>query len=542
MKWNILNSQQPSSTQELLQLILDNRNIENPDLFFNPTEPEDITPKLVGIDQEQLRLAVARIKQAVAAKHKVVIFGDYDADGITAASIIWLTLSHMGLKAQPFIPDRHKHGYGISIRALQEIVATDKPDLIITVDNGIVAHKPLEWAREQNIDVVVTDHHQPEDKLPPAKAIVHSTRVCGAAVAWLLMRQLQPDFSLNLIDLVGIATITDQMPLINVNRSLVIAGLNYLQQTQKAGLRALYDVANINPKQITSYTVGFVIGPRINAAGRISQGIEAMRLLCTARFSAAKKIAKKLEKTNQERQALTKTQLDIALEQAQDQLQQNLIITASEQFHEGIIGLIAGKITEKFYKPSIALALEGDQAKASARSVSGVDITKLIRTQQDLLLSAGGHKQAAGFSLKVENLQAVRDNLQQQALETVSHDSLEPKLKIDLMLPDRFLNLKTARKINGLAPFGIGNSSPVFALKKVRVVQTVAMGRDNNHLRLLIRINEGDYQTLTAIGWNMAEKAENLKEGTEIDIAFSLDINHWKGNTKLQLKLKDIKL
>ena len=339
----------------------------------------------------------------------------------------------------------------------------------------------------------------------------------------------------------GIATIADQMPLINVNRSLAIAGLNYLQQTQKAGLRALYDVANINPKQITSYTVGFVIGPRINAAGRISQGIEAMRLLCTARFSAAKKIAKKLEKTNQERQALTKTQLDIALEQAQDQLQQNLIITASEQFHEGIIGLIAGKITEKFYKPSIAIALEGDRAKASARSVSGVDITKLIRTQQDLLLSAGGHKQAAGFSLKVENLQAVRDNLQQQALETVSHDSLEPKLKIDLMLPDRFLNLKTARKINGLAPFGIGNRSPVFALKKVRVVQTVAMGRDNNHLRLLIRINEGDYQTLTAIGWNMADKAENLKEGTEIDIAFSLDINHWKGNTKLQLKLKDIK-
>ena len=194
MKWNILNSQQPSSTQELLQLILDNRNIENPDLFFNPTEPEDITPKLVGIDQEQLQLAVARIKQAVADQHKVVIFGDYDADGITAASIIWLTLNHMGLKAQPFIPDRHKHGYGISIKALQEIVATDKPDLIITVDNGIVAHQPLEWAREQNIDVVVTDHHQPEDKLPPAKAIVHSLDICGAAVAWLLMRQLQPDF------------------------------------------------------------------------------------------------------------------------------------------------------------------------------------------------------------------------------------------------------------------------------------------------------------------------------------------------------------
>ncbi len=540
MHWKILHQDKVENVDDLIQTLLENRQIENTEDFLQPKAPDELKPAEIGFDVKQLQLAVKRLKQAIDNQEKVVIYGDYDADGIIASSIVWLTLSHLGLTAVPFIPNREEHGYGLSIKALKQIQEKYKPDLIVTVDNGITAAEALEWAKKNDLEVIVTDHHQPEKKLPPAQAIVHSTQISGAGVAWFLMKQFAPDFVLGLIDLAAIATITDMLPLTGANRSFVKFGLRMLRNSQRAGLKALYEAAKIDPNRVSTYTIGFLIGPRINAAGRIANGIEAMRLLCTNSLPAARKIARKLDKINRTRQDLTDEHLAIALEQSEQFQNKKIIIISSEEFHEGVIGLLAGKLTEKFYKPAIVIAQTDDLIKASARSVSGLNITNLLREAGDLLISVGGHELAAGFSAEAANLDKLRDKLESLAAENITQEMLEPELKVDLLIEPKLMKKDTVQALYSLAPYGIGNRAPVFGLEQVELISAATMGRDNDHLRLSLQINDEEYQHLTAVGWNLGHLSVELKDKHKIDAAFNLEINRWRGKEKLQLKIKDI--
>ncbi len=540
MNWKYLSKQQPKSQQELIDLLLKNRSIKDQNSFVNPVRPKDLSLKSVGINPKQLKAAAKRIKQAERNQDKVVIFGDYDADGITATSLLWLALREMGITAQPFIPDRQKHGYGISIKALEEIKKEFDPDLIITVDNGIVAHEAVRWANEHEIEVIITDHHQPHKKLPEAVAIVHSTKISGAATAWFLVRELLPDFAGQMLDLVAIATITDQMPLTGANRSFVKHGIEALKKTDKPGLKALYQVSDIDPQKISSYTLGFVLGPRINAVGRLEHGLTAVRLLCTGRLGAAKAIARKLDKTNRSRQDLTEKQLELALNAVGKKPEAKLLFVHSEQFHEGVIGLIAGKLTEKFYRPAIVIDSAGEVSKGSARSVSNVSIIDLIRQTEDLLIDAGGHELAAGFSVKKENIDRLKQKMTNLAEQEIDPKLLMRQLTLDLPLSAKLTTLETARLLDRLKPFGLGNYPPVFAFEKLKVVDAFTMGRNNNHLKLTVKFEDG-YRPIQAVGWNRGFWAEQLEKNQPISLAASLDINHWNGKTNLQLKVKDIK-
>jgi len=283
MKWNYLSSKTPQDLKEFKEIILQNRQIEDEKEFFSPKKPHEITLAEVDLNKDQVKLAVTRIQKAIEAKQKVVVFGDYDADGICATAILWETLNNLGLVTQPFIPHRDKHGYGISNKAIDDLLEKDHPDLIITVDNGIVAHEPLARLAKEKIDVIVTDHHQPEEKLPEAYAIVHTTKLCGATVAWMLARELSQDFVDSLLDLTAIATISDLVPLISANRSFAKYGLEKIKENNRVGISALISTANLDKREVDSNLIGFGIGPRINAMGRLAHGLDALRLLVTIR-------------------------------------------------------------------------------------------------------------------------------------------------------------------------------------------------------------------------------------------------------------------
>jgi single-stranded-DNA-specific exonuclease len=588
MSWQYLSQQTPKNEQELLELLLTNRHIEDAESFLHPPHPRDISPEQLGISQQQLEQAVARIDQAIAREEQVVIIGDYDADGITATAMLWLALNRLGAAVVPFIPDRQRHGYGLSVPTLKEIQEQDQPDLIITVDNGIVAHEAVAWANQEQIDVIITDHHQAADKLPSAQAIIHSTQICGAAVAWFLVRALsnqtlshqepsakqadssqqsEPIVPDQFLDLVAIATIADQMQLTQANRSFAKYGLQALRKTKRTGLRALYQVAKVKPQQIKSYTVGFVIAPRINAIGRLKHGLDAVRLLCTGQRRAAQIIAKKLDRINSERQHLTKEQFELALQQVGPDPTDKLLVVSSDQFHEGIIGLIAGKLTEKFHRPSIAISTAQGKAKGSARSVKGVNITDLIKEQQELLISAGGHELAAGFSAELEHLAQFKEQIMAAANQTIERGLLRRRQKVECQLPLNLVSKRTVQTLQQLQPFGLGNFPPVFALEDLQVVDAFTIGQGQDHLKLMLRAQEkkgGQDQEgsnrlsraneqqqdqsrhyrsphYRAIAWRRGKLLSQFKAGRDISVAANLEINHWNGKSNLQLKIKDFK-
>jgi len=540
MNWNLLTEQIPQNEDELLDLILDNREIKDHEKFLNPYSAYDLKLTDVGVAKTQIKKAKKILETAVADQQDVLIFGDYDADGICATSILWLFLQKMGLTARPFIPDRQEHGYGITQEVLEEIFADKKPDVMITVDNGIVAHKAVEYAQEQGVTVLVTDHHQADKKLPPAEAVVHSTEICGAAVAWLLAREIDQEKAKDLLDLAALATVSDQMPLIGPNRSLLKDGLLALQTTQRPGLQALYQVAKVDPKMINTYTVGFVIAPRINAAGRLETGIVAVRLLCTQKLSAARQIARHLNQVNAERQDLTSKQLRLAYSYKDDWQKEKLIFVFDNGFHEGIIGLVAGKLTERHHRPSIVMGIDGDVAKASVRSVKGIHITNLLRKAEDLMLSCGGHEMAAGFSVSLENLEQLKDKLMELADEVIDDSLLEAELDIDCQLPAELINQKTVAALTKLEPYGMGHHAPVFMAKNLQLVQFSAVGREKKHLRMQFKLPDS-VETVNGIGWNLAYKMEDFEQDQEVDLVGNMEINHWNGNDYLQFKLKDVK-
>jgi single-stranded-DNA-specific exonuclease len=500
-----------------------------------------------------LAWAAARLRRAAATHEKVLIFGDYDADGICATAVLWQSLHELGCEARPFIPDRFRHGYGLTLKAFEEATADFQPDLVVTVDNGIVAFPVLEELAAREISVIITDHHQPEHAAdgsalyPPAAAIVHSTMLCGTTVAWMLSHELTPDLATTQLDLCAVATVADLVSLTGANRSFVFHGLKTLQQTSNLGIQELLKAARITPETCTTQTIGYMLGPRINAMGRLAQGMDALRLLCTRKQATAERLARLLDVTNGDRQALTDDLFQEAIAQAELLKDERIIVVHSASFHEGVVGLIAGKLVEKYHKPAIALSVHESVAKASARSVPGVNIVELIRLVRAELLEVGGHPMAAGFGVLTEKIELVRGLLQDQARALVLDEHLERQLQIDCQLPLEMVTPELVKALTKCEPFGKDNEPALFALADVRLASLQTVGKEGVHAKLVLtpadelESSNDDQVALTALYWRGAARLRELRPGSICTVAGMLEWNVWNGKKSVQMVVRDIK-
>jgi single-stranded-DNA-specific exonuclease len=548
MKWNIKSDQIPKSIADVTSILIANREITDFSTFQKPAHPSSMTVSEVGIDPDQTQKAVALIREAVASDKSILVFGDYDADGISATTVLWQTLHALGARALPFIPHREKHGYGLSQRSLNEILAQGKPDLVITVDNGIVAHEPVARLKEAGVQVIVTDHHQPEldpvtshSLFPPADAIVHTTQLCGTTVAWMLAKELLPDNVEESLDMCGLATIADQVPLLNANRSFAFWGIEAIKRSQRVGLKALADIAGVELAKVTTNSINFGLVPRINAMGRVSHGMDALRLMCTNSTERADQLVETLQLTNLRRQDLTGTYLSLARAEADTWEDEHIIISASPEYHEGVIGLIAGRLVEEFAKPAIVIAVGEKVAKASARSIEGINIVELIREVRDDLLEVGGHPMAAGFGLLPEKISSVISRLQASAKERIDENQLQPSLRLECLLPTEVITFELTDMLKTFEPFGQGNQVPVFGLQDLEITALQTLGKENQHLKLSVTHPSTQFQ-LTSLAWNLASLAEHVTVGSRINMAGQIEVNDWKGRRSLQMVVKDLLL
>lgn len=548
--WTLVSEKIIENWTDFQELILNNRQLTSADLKNEIIDIAQITPEQVGIDKLQLEKALAKIIKAEENNQEVVIFGDYDVDGNCATAIMWQGLREIGLTAIPFIPHRLRHGYGIRVNALEEIFATKKPDLIVTVDNGITADQALEFCRAQKVPVIVTDHHLRDEKKAklPATAIIQTTQLCGAGVAWLVIKELWKKANVKnwaekaseLLDLVCLATIADQVPLQGANRQLARAGLEKLRQTKRPGLTELIKISALKQNNLTTDDVGFGLGPKINAIGRLTNTLEALRLLCTTNQKKALELAQVLTKVNGQRQELTGEMIEIALKQIEEKKLAKVILVASDKFHEGIVGLIASKLTEIYARPAVAISLDDKIGKASCRSIEGINITQILRTFREDLIDVGGHEMAAGFSFKRENLELVKKSLA-KAASVITDEQLIPKIMGDGEVKIAVLyETELSDFLNQLQPFGTGNL-PIVVVVTGKVTSWRYLGNENQHLRLDITDETGKF--LTILFWQYEKnKIEIPSKGAKIRVIGELKVDEYQGRKTPRIFAKDLQL
>lgn len=551
-KWEVLGRMKSKNlnigTQEIHNILLENRDLrtkKEQEEFLNPKNPKEITLKDVGIKTSEVKKAITRILKAKKNKEKVIIYGDYDADGVCATAIVWETLYSIGVDALPHLPDRFNEGYGLNIETLKKLKKeTPGLGLIITVDHGIVAGEKIIFAKKLGIDIILTDHHQPGNVLPKPYSLIHTTKVGGAAVAWFFARELIKSLKLDQkeieekLELAAIGTIADQLPLISINRSIVKFGLQRLRKTERLGLKALFETANLESGDLGTYEVGFIIAPRINAMGRLEHAIDALRLVCTKDKLKARDLSLHLNKVNFERQKVVEEVVLHAKNEMKDKFLEKVIILAHESYHEGVIGLAAARLVEVFYRPAIVFSKKGEIAKASARSISGFNIIEAIRLQTKYLLEGGGHPMAAGFSIKSKDIEKFKLSFQTSVEKLITDDVIARKLKIDMEI--EFVNISNdlLSIIKSFEPTGLGNPAPTFVTRNVQIVEKRIIGKEGKHLKLKLKNSK---RTLDAIAFGFGESDLKLDENSYINVAYNVEENVWNGNKNLQLKIKDIK-
>ncbi|OGM54337.1 single-stranded-DNA-specific exonuclease RecJ [Candidatus Woesebacteria bacterium RIFCSPHIGHO2_12_FULL_44_11] len=538
MQWEVKKSitSSKSSASRIVEILLENRGVKNSQEFFNPKHPKDLTLKELGISSGEVKKAAARIKKAIKAKEKIIVYGDYDADGVCATAIAWEALHSLGADVMPYIPERFSEGYGLNKDSIRRL-ADQNPGLklILTVDNGIVAHKGVDTANKLGIDVIISDHHQKEKKLPKAYATVHTDKIGGAGLAWILARELGSQSGL---ELAGIGTIADVLPLIGPNRSFAKYGLNDLNTTQRPGLLELLREAALFPGGVGAYHVGFVIAPRINAMGRLAHALDSLRLLCTPVQARARQLADLLGKTNSERQRIVEEVVAHTRGASKDKSFKGVILLAHESYHEGVIGLAAAKLVEAHWRPAVVIAKGSEMSKASARSIPGFNIIAAIRQLSDLIEEGGGHPMAAGFSIKTERISEFHQKLDEIAKPLLTDEVLSRSLTVDTEIGFGSLTQDLAEKIADFDPTGLGNPTPSFATFGVEVLEARSVGGDNKHLKLVLRNQEKVFE---AIAFSFGHLAQKLSLGDQIDIAYNLEENVWNGHKSLQLKVRDIR-
>lgn len=535
------------TVEEIINVILKNRGIttvKERQEFFTPTHPVEITLKKVGVDFAAVKIAINRIKQAIREDEDAVIYGDYDADGICATAILWETLYAMNLKVRPYLPDRFSEGYGLNAESIEKLKQNNANlKLIITVDNGIVAHQAVQRANELGIDVIITDHHEKTDLLPEALAVIHTTQIAGAGLSWFFAREIRKNFSDDLhllfgdgLELAAIGTIADQVPLLAANRSIAKYGLRDLNSSTRPGIKCLLREAGIKGL-VGVYDIGFVLAPRINAMGRLNHALDSLRFLCTNSSEKALQLSTTLSRTNTERQKIVEEMVVHAKSSVLAHDWKGIIVLSHQSYHEGIIGLAASRIVEEFYRPVILISQGKEVSKASARSIPGFNIIENIRKLDSYILGGGGHPMAAGFSIETSKINDFIEEMEKVSTPLLSAEVLKKRLKIDLEIPSNLITSELSSKLKQFEPSGTGNPTPVFATKDVEILDAKLVGKDQRHLKLVIEKNR---KTFDVIGFNFGFLFKDILPGVKADVAYTLEENEWNGRTTTQLKLKDL--
>lgn len=517
--------------------------------FLEPKHPNTLTSEDVGIAKASLQQAVGRIKKALHNQEKIVVYADYDADGITAGAVMWETLYRLGANVMPYIPHRVEEGYGLSIKGIDRVHRELQPTLLITVDHGITAWEKVDYAKQLGIDVIVTDHHVKPTKIPQT-TIVHTTKLSGSGVSWFLAKTLIEELDSDkkfdyaereeLLALAAIGTVADMVELLGPNRQIVHYGLLQLNKTKRIGLTTLFRVMGITPGNMTTYEVSFMLAPRLNAMGRLVHALDALRLLLTSNTDRAQELAALLNQTNVDRQALTQDHVALAkqiVEETSSHIKHKLLYISHESFNQGVIGLVAGRLVEAYSRPAIVLSISGDVGKASARSISDFNIIQAIRSVEDLLIDAGGHPMAAGFTVEKKHIKELGKRLQKIAQTQLTEKDLVKKISIDFEVRPSWITDGLIAQLHKLSPFGVGNPRPVFVLRGVEINSIRTIGFEGKHLKLTVRKESLRFE---AIGFQLGNRYQEFVAQPIVDIAFYIDDNVYQGKHRLQLILKDI--
>ncbi|MDD5879045.1 MAG: single-stranded-DNA-specific exonuclease RecJ [Clostridiales bacterium] len=533
--------------------ILNNRGIENEkdaEIFMNPSLEYLRDPFLM----KDMKKSTERIKKAIENKERIYIYGDYDVDGVSSTSILYLYFKSIGFPVKYYIPNRLEEGYGINEDAIKKI-HDDGCDLIITVDCGITSVKEVELANELGIDVIITDHHECQSEIPDAYAIVNPKQedcnypfdmLCGCGVAFKMIQALtdEEEFKTSMFDyleIVTLATICDIVPLIDENRIIVKNGLKLMKEGKNLGLRELIKVCGIETNKIGSSHIGFSIGPRINASGRLGYSYLGVQLFTTDNEDEAKEIANILEGKNIERQMIESKMYKEAEEilSSDERFKDDkVLVIAKEGWQHGIIGIVASKLTEKYYKPTILLTIEDGEATGSARSIKGFSIFDALVSCKDLMNKFGGHEQAAGLALDAKNIDELRVRINEIADYNLSKEDLIENIKVEYELKEDSATLDLVDNLHKLEPFGLSNPSPRFIMRDLLLTNIFKMGKNKQHLKIIVE-NKKSYE---CVGFNMAYLADNFQLGDKVDILFQVDENNYNNERKVQFLLKDIRL
>jgi single-stranded-DNA-specific exonuclease len=545
------------TSNEIIELLLKNRGINDKETFLHPPHPDLLTFDNFHL-KSAFQVTVKLLEEMYQNKQKIVVYTDYDADGITGGTILWETLYLLGFNVSPYVPHRKNEGYGFSIKGIDNVINEFNPNLIISVDHGISAKKQIEYAVSKGVKIIVTDHHLKPSELPDsAYSIFHIPELSGSGVGYLFAKEvfeyfkskieknkqlLTDNFKIDYLALASIGTIADLVPLIGPSRSIVYHGLAAFPLVKRHGIREIIKQAGIEEKTITPYEIGFVIAPRINAVGRLTHAIDALRLLCTTSNEKAKNLASQVGATNKERQGL----VDIAVKEAVEKVEKNLlksdnklpllIILTDPNWNEGIIGLIASKITEKYSRPTIVMTKSDGYWKGSARSFNDFHMTNFLRLQSDLMTGVGGHKLAAGFSVEEKNKDTLIERLETSVSKILKVEDLERIIEADLYIPLLMVKMNLAKDIESLAPFGIGNPYPKF-ISLATVLEKKLFGKKNEHIKLIVKDKNIYSFPLEMLAFYKVEEYKNIEKGQNIQVAYELDINRWNGRETLRGKI-----
>ncbi|WP_270236087.1 single-stranded-DNA-specific exonuclease RecJ [Streptococcus anginosus] len=490
--------------------------------------------------------AVTRIRQAIENYEQILIYGDYDADGMTSASIVKEALEQLGAECQVYLPNRFTDGYGPNASVYKYFIENQGISLIVTVDNGVAGHEAIELAQSMGVDVIVTDHHSMPEVLPDAYAIIHPEHpeaeypfkhLAGCGVAFKLATVLLEEVQVELLDLVAIGTIADMVSLTGENRILVKYGLSVLKNTQRIGLQELFKIAGIQSDELNEETVGFQIAPRLNALGRLDDPNPAIELLTGFDEEEARDIALMINQKNEERKEIVQKIYDEA--KTMVDLNKPVQVLAGEGWNPGVLGIVAGRLLEELHQPVIVLNIENDLAKGSARSIEAVDIFEALDPHRDLFVAFGGHAGAAGMTLEASKLEALSQVLVAYIEDNQVDLSTKNELFLDeeLSLPD--LTLETLKNFEKLAPFGMDNKKPIFYLKDFKVENSRTVGAGNTHLKL--KISQANV-AFEVVAFGLGNLATEFSQTKNLELAVTLSVNKWNGQTSLQLMLVDARV
>ena len=532
----------------LLATIIVNKGLktkEEIEVFLNPTRNDFHDPYLMP----DMEIAVNRILKAIENKEKVIIYGDYDVDGITSITVLKKFLSDRGLQVDQYIPNRLDEGYGLNKAAIEKIVE-QKYNLMITVDCGISGIEEIEYANSLGLETIITDHHEPSDILPNAIAVVDAKRkdnkypcnqLAGVGVVFKLTQAISQKLGLDakeylkFLDIVCVGTISDIVPLVDENRVIAKLGLKLVEVTKNIGLRTL--LKQIGYKKIDSSAISFGVAPRINACGRMGHEKEALELFLTEDLAKAEQIAGRLNDYNKQRQDIEKRIYTEVLEKTEKgEKDKPCIVLADENWHHGVIGIVASKITDIYYKPSILICFEGNEGKGSGRSIPGFDLYEALTNCNQNIDKFGGHAMAIGISVSKENFPKFKEDFEKYT-ENANIKDLVPIINIDSEISIKDMQTETVRELDMLEPYGEANKMPIFMYRNLKIDSIRALS-EGKHLKLTLK---DDNLIIDAIGFNMGYLVNEYRLGDKIDVAGSLEINAFNNRETVQINLKDIR-